>query len=142
MNPLLYFLAVKAFVYLLFFGLTFVIEFVCLWKLSKFLKFKKADYLTALKVSLISTAIGIVFQVIDELLSASVDPNIAYMIMQFIGLIVYMALIKHFYAESWKNTITITLVIYVIELVAVFLISYLIDLCLGQLGTTETFIQE
>jgi|WetSurMetagenome_2_1015567.scaffolds.fasta_scaffold04355_6 hypothetical protein len=133
-----YFFAVKAFVYFLFFGLTFVVEFVCLWKLSKYLKFKKADYLTALKVSLVSTAIGIVFQAIDELLSASIDPNIAYLVMQFIGLIVYLALIKHFYAESWKKTFTIVLIIFVIELAAVFLLSFVIDLFLGQLGTTET----
>jgi hypothetical protein len=138
MDPLLYFLAVKAFVYFLFFGLTFIVEFICLWKLSKFLKFKKPDYLTALKASLISIAIGIVFQVLDELLSASIDPTITYLLLQFLSLIIYLALIKYFYNESWKKTITITLIIFAIELAAVFLISYLIDLFLGQMGTTET----
>jgi hypothetical protein len=138
----LYFLAVKAFVHFLFFGLTFIVEFVCLWKLSKFLKFKKADYMTALNVSLVSTAIGIGLQVFDELLSASIDPTITYIALQFLSLIIYLALIKYFYNESWKKTITIALIIFAIELAAVFLISYLIDLFLGQMGTTETFVKE
>jgi hypothetical protein len=135
-------LSVKAFVYFLFFGLTFIVEFISLWKLTKFLKLKKAEYMTALKVSLLSTAIGIVFQVIDELVSVSIDPTIPYIVLQFIGLIVYLALIKHFYKESWKKTFTITLIIFVIELIAVFMISFLLELFLGQIGTTETFIQK
>jgi hypothetical protein len=138
MDSLLYFLVVKAFVYFLFFGLTFVVEFICLWKLSKFLKFKKADYMTALIVSLVSTGIGVVLQVFYGLFVASLDPTILYAVLQSLSVLTYFALIKYFYKEDWKKTITITLIIFAIELAAVFLISYLIDFFLGQMGTTET----
>jgi cell shape-determining protein MreD len=123
-------------------NLGFIVEFICLWKLSKFLKFKKTDYMTALKVSLVSTAIGIVFQVINELLSASIDPNLSYLVMQFIGLVVYLVLIKYFYKEDWKKTITIGLIIFLIDIVVVFLLSFLLNILIGPVETTETFIQE
>ena len=47
--------------------------------------------MTALVVSLISTAVGIVLQVVDDLLSASIDPTTIYLVLQALGLIIYLS---------------------------------------------------
>jgi hypothetical protein len=136
----IYFLAFAALVYLMFFGLIFIVEFVSLLTLTKALKFRKADYMTVLIVSLFSTGISVVLQFTDELLSTSIDPTFSYIALQLLGLLFYLALIKYFYKENWKKTIAITLIVFVIEFVIVFSVSFLLSLFLGPIEMTETFI--
>jgi hypothetical protein len=128
--------------YLFFFGVTFFVDFVLFFTLSRVLKFKKSDYLTALITSLVGFALSVVLQIILDISSGFLDYSYLYVIFQGIGFIISLFPIKYFYKENWKKTITICFIVFAVDLAVIYLLSFLVDFFFQQMNTTETFIKE
>jgi hypothetical protein len=128
--------------YLFFFGMIFIFDFVLFFTLSKVLKFKKTDYLTALFTSFAGFASSIVLQILLDLLTGFVGKGYLYVLFQGLAFIICLFLIKYFYKENWKKTLTIGLIVFAVDLAVMFVLSFLLNLIMGQIGTTETVIQE